>query len=118
MFYVSPLPLLLAMGMGRCLEFSKRFEAPGGIERVSRKQPIILTGILVAFTAGILICENMLVTILLVLGASVVLALILIRFPRLPVARMLITMFLMLVIANATYRSLYPLLLDPHNLLG
>lgn len=118
MLYVSPLPFLLAMGMDRCLDFSKRLETLVGSEQVSRKQPVLLSAILIAFSAGLFVSENVLVRLLIVLGVLVALVLIVVRFPRYQVGRILIVSFLILLLVNAAFRSLYPLLVDPHNLLG
>lgn len=115
--YVSPLPLLLAMGMERCLELSRRLETLEGSAQLSRKQSIFLPAISIAFGIGLFVSENALVKLVIVLGVLATFVLALVRFPRYQVGRMLIASFLILLLVNSAYRSLYPLLIDPHNLL-
>lgn len=118
MLYVSPLSFLLAMGIERCFELSKRLETLDGRGEISRRQPILVSFILTAFSMGLFISGNALIRLVIVLGALVTLALIATRFTDHQVVRILIASFLILVLVNAAYRSLYPLLLDPHNLFG
>jgi hypothetical protein len=116
--YDSPLPLLLAMGMDECLQLSKHFETHSAEEAASRKQSILVSIILAAFALGLFLSGDPLIRLLVLLGFLALLITILLRYPKYQIGRMLLVSFLILVLVNTTYRSLYPLLLDPHNLLG
>lgn len=115
MLYVSPLPFLLALGVWKCLDLSNRIVIRENFHRL--ELPIMLCSFAL-FSGGLVVSENVLAklaVVMVTLGFVVFLAL---RFRNYPVARTLIVSLLILIVANAAFRSLYPLLLDPHNLLG
>ncbi len=116
MLYPSPLPFLLALGIQKCLTLPQ-LSATSVSQRVSWRLPMSLFAILFIAGAGLFIFSDPLIRLAIVVGAMVSLVALLPRLPRRQVAESLIALFLILVIVNAAYRSLYPLLLDPHNLL-
>jgi hypothetical protein len=114
MLYVSPLPILLALGFQKFLDLSKRLQGPD--EYTSWKAyaiPVVLVGV----SAGLFMFDNPLVRLVIVIGVDASLAVVGIRFPKYQVSRLLIASLLLLLLANAAFRSLYPLLLDPHSLI-
>jgi len=115
MLYLSPLPLLLALGMERFLSHPK-FSASVS-QCVSRYLPTLIPALLSVAGASLFIFSDPVIRLAILLGTMVSLLALFVRFPRLQVARILIASILILVLVNAAYRSLYPLLLDPHNLL-
>jgi hypothetical protein len=124
MLYVSPLPILLGMGIEKCLEISKNLEPPGSSKLLTRVHFALLSAILVGFSAALYVSQmdnnalSLFVRVLTVLGTLTTLLLVTIRLPKDQVSRLLFASILILFLVNAAYRSLYPLLLDPHNLLG
>jgi len=118
MMYISPLPILLALGIERCIDATKKFDAHDGNQYFSLRQPILLTAMFAAFGAGLFIFWDQTVRIVMVLGTIGAILFLEVRYPKNRVSRILIASFLILLLINAAYRSLYPLLLDPHNLLG
>jgi hypothetical protein len=113
--YISPLPILLAFGIEKAWQLVERLQ----IATPSRLHAHYFTSILTAaLCSGLLVISTSpivkLVAVLAALTACLVLA-----FKQGPQAVMtLVVMTLLLIVANAAFRSLYPLLLDPHNLLG
>jgi hypothetical protein len=116
--YASPLPFLLAMGLEKCIELSKKLDPLKGAVRVSRQQPILISVLLVAFSATLFAVQDVYVRTAIILAAVAIVLLLSIRFPQYQAVRILIISFLILVIVNSAFRSLYPLLLNPHNLFG
>jgi hypothetical protein len=113
--YVSPLPILLAFGIEKAWQLVERLQ----IVTPNRLHVLYFPSILTtALCSGLLIISSSpivkLVAVLAALTACLVLALK--QGPQ--AAKTLVVMTLLLIVANAAFRSLYPLLLDPHNLLG
>jgi hypothetical protein len=111
--YISPLPILLAFGI------EKAWQLVGRLETVTpNRLHALFPPILAALCSAPLVISTSpivkLVAVLAALTACLVLA-----FKQGPqAAKTLVVMTLLLIVANAAFRSLYPLLLDPHNLLG
>jgi hypothetical protein len=116
--YASPLPFLLAMGLEKCVDLSKKLDPLRGTFPVSRQQPIIISVLLVVLSATLFAFQDPFVRIAIILVAVAIVLLLSIRFPQYQAVRILTIAFLVLVIVNSAYRSLYPLLLNPHNLFG
>ena len=116
--YTSPLPLLLAMGLEKCVELSKNLDSLKGTVPVSRQQPILISILVVVFSATLFVFQDAFVRTAIILVAVTIVLLLSIRFPQYQAVRILIISFLILVIVNSAYRSLCPLLLNPHNLFG
>jgi hypothetical protein len=114
--YLSPLPLFLALGMEKCLtlhEFSINSISQGA----SRYLPMLLSALLFVAGVGLFTFSNPIIRLAIVLAATVSLLALSTLYPRRQIAQILIASILILILVNAAYRSLYPLLLDPHNLL-
>jgi hypothetical protein len=117
MLYVSPLPFLLALGVGKGVEFSKFLEAGIRSEAVrARVLQLSMVAPYAAFGAGLFVFWDTAIRFLIVSFALIFLFLLTIRFPRYHSFSALVVVFLVLLILNAAFRSLFPLLLDPHNL--
>ncbi len=116
MLYVSPLPILLAIGVQKCLDATNRlrFSSLGQ----SSLSTCLVSAALVAASAPLVFSTDPLVRLIIVVGTVAGFGVIMIRYPNLHTVRLLTTSFLLLLLTNAAFRSLYPLLLDPHNLLG
>src|SRR5208282_1615985 len=116
--YASPLPFLLAMGLEKCVALSKKLDLLKGTVPVSRQQPILISVLFVVFSATLFVFQDALVRAAIILVTVAIVLLLSIRFPQYQAVRILVVSFLILVIVNSAYRSLYPLLLNPHNLFG
>jgi len=117
MLYVSPLPILLALGWEKCLDISKRCQIPS----LGKKWPLKshLTSLaLIAVSAGLFLFEDPLVRLAILTGVVVAVIVVGFKFPRYQTARSFLAAILILLFVNAALRSLYPLLLDPHSLFG
>jgi len=115
MLYLSPLPFLLALGIGKCVNLSSRFTIPCP-HRFERLQLIILPTAIAAFSLPLFLFEGTMVRLVSVIVGTLSIALLTYVFRLKDSPRLLIVIVLMLVVVNATFRSLFPLLLDPHNL--
>jgi hypothetical protein len=117
MLYISPLPFLLALGIEKFLRTSKRPSTassrkgvlPGFVSIVSTLPFVAISVVL--FFVGDVNLRLMLVVVALV--AALVLVLRLEDYPSLDI---LIVSVLVLILFNAAFRTLYPLVLDPHNI--
>jgi hypothetical protein len=116
--YASPLPFLLAMGLEKCVELSKKLDSLKGTVPVSRQQPILISILFIVFSTTLFAFQDPFARAAIVLVAVAIVLLLSIRFPQYQAVRILVISFLILVIVNSAYRSLYPLLLNPHNLFG
>ena len=117
MIYVSPLPILLALGLQECVHVSRYWEGPA-ISKDSSRFSFFVAILLIAVSAGLFITDNPLAKALIVVGVVVAIIVASARFPNHRLTRTLLVSFLALLLINAAFRSLYPLLLDPHSLLG
>jgi hypothetical protein len=116
MLYLSPLPLLLALGMEKCLTL-REFSTNNISQSASRYLPMLLSALLFIAGAGLFTFSNPIIRLAIVLAASIAVLALSTLFPRRQIAQILIASILLMILVNAAYRSLYPLLLDPHNLL-
>jgi len=116
--YASPLPFLLAMGLEKCVDLSRKLDSLRGTFPLSRQQPILISILFIIFSATLFVFQDAFVRSTIILVAVVIVLLLSIRFPQYQAVRFLVIAFLILVIVNSAYRSLYPLLLNPHNLFG
>jgi multisubunit Na+/H+ antiporter MnhG subunit len=118
MLYLSPLPFLLALGIERCGDFFRRWEKNPVEPHAPIQLLVIVFALLAAASAGFFILVDPLLRLLVLLASVAAMTLMMVRFPRyrLQIARVLLVSILLLFVANAAFRSLFPLLLDPHNL--
>jgi uncharacterized membrane protein YoaK (UPF0700 family) len=118
MLYVSPLPFLLALGLEKCVSLSKR-TISGGSQNISyRVVPVLSFVPFVALGAVLFVIWDPTIRLLLVASALVLALVLAAMLPSYRTVDALIVSVLILVLLNATFRSLFPLLLDPHNLFG
>jgi hypothetical protein len=73
--------------------------------------------LLTVTSLGLFVSMDPIIRLVLVMCAVGVTMFLVIRYPNFGLSRVLLTMILVLLVANAAFRSLYPLLLDPHNLI-
>jgi hypothetical protein len=112
--YISPLPILLGFGIEKAWQLVGRLETVTP-NRLHALIPSVLTTALCS--AALVISTSPIVKLVAVLAALT--ACLVFAFKQGPqAAKALVVMTLLLIVANAAFRSLYPLLLDPHNLLG
>ncbi|MGA8857568.1 MAG: hypothetical protein WB643_10430 [Candidatus Bathyarchaeia archaeon] len=117
MLYVSPLPFLLGLGVAKGVEFSKYLEAGIRSEAVSaRVLQSFMFAPYAALGVGLFVFWDPATRFLIVTFALILVLLLTNRLPRYYSVSALVGVFLVLLILNAAFRSLFPLLLDPHNL--
>jgi hypothetical protein len=117
MLYVSPLPFLLALGMEKCLNISKQPMPPENSKSVmSRVVTLLSMAPFVATGAGLFVISDSNVRLILVAAALIMALLLVVTLPKYRTLDVLIVSFLFLLLFNAAFRSLFPLVLDPHNI--
>jgi hypothetical protein len=115
MLYLSPLPILLALGVSKCASLGSRFTLPVQ-PNFSRLQPVVLLAAVGASSLPLSVFTTPLIRLGAVVVGTLAVALLIHRVRLTDSAKIMIVMVLFLIIVNATFRSLFPLLLDPHNL--
>ena len=117
MLYVSPLPFLLALGMEKCISISKQPITPERSKSVlSRVVPLLSMAPFVATGAGLFVFWDPNVRLLLVAAALIIALLLVATLPKYRTLDALIVSVLALLLFNAAFRSLFPLVLDPHTI--
>jgi len=117
MLYVSPLPFLLALGMEKCLSISKRPMTPESSKIVLfRVLPLLSMTPFVAAGAGLFMIWDPNVRLLIVLATMVFGLLLTVSLAKYRALDALFVSVLALLLINAAFRSLFPLVLDPHNI--
>jgi hypothetical protein len=116
MLYLSPLPLLLALGVSKFVNFSSRFVITGP-SRVPALQPAVLSIAIGAFSLPIFLFATPLIRLSSVMAGALAVALLTYGFHVKDSPKLMVLIVLVLIIVNAAFRSLFPLLLDPHNLI-
>jgi hypothetical protein len=116
MFYLSPLPILLTLGMEKLLRIC-RFSESNARGVISRKLIMLIYAVLIAASMGLFFFSNPFARLAMLLAAVASMFLLMMRFPKRQILWILVLSMLVLVVVNVAYRSLYPLLLDPHNLI-
>jgi hypothetical protein len=117
MMYLSPLPILLALGIESCLVWLRRLK-PSGLRVGTTRTETAFVPVVLGLCAGLLISVSPLLRASIVVAAAIVIFLLTRRLTAYHVVRIMILSILVLVVVNAALRSLSPLLLDPHNVLG
>jgi hypothetical protein len=114
MLYVSPLPVLLAIGLKKCLDTSRRLESQlsTGIAWI---QPAALSVVIGISSLPIFISTLPVISLVFLLAGILTVFLMASRLGIPSSARVLIGIVLVLIVVNAAFRSLFPLLFDPHN---
>jgi hypothetical protein len=119
MLFVSPLPILFAFGVGSILGVWRRvgFSATGHQPFMTRRSLLVIGG-LVSCGALMVAVPSPILKLVTVLAALALTFLLTRLVPAHQVVSTLILAVLVLIVVNGAFRSLYPLLLDPHNLQG
>jgi hypothetical protein len=117
--FVSPVSILLAFSLESILEASKHLELlTRGHRPAAMQKSFAAVGAVVLGGAFTLVFSSPILRLTGVL-AAIILVFLLTRFvPVHQAARILVASVLVLIVLNGAFRSLYPLLLDPHNLMG
>jgi hypothetical protein len=117
MLYVSPLPFLLALGMEKCLSITKQPKAPESSKSILfRVVPLLSTAPFIAAGAGLLMFWDPNVRLVIVAAALILVLPFTVSLAKYRTLDALIVSVLVLLLFNAAFRSLFPLVLDPHNL--
>jgi len=117
MMYVSPLPFLLAQGFEKCIQAS-RVDHSIDATHSEFTRPLQMASVVpfLALGGGLFALPQPIFRLLIVLLALGLTLLFLVRLPGYQVLQVLVVTVLVLLLVNAAFRSLFPLLLDPHNL--
>jgi len=117
MLYISPLPLLLALGMEKCITISRQPRSTANQTNITFQiVPVLAVLPFLATGAALFIILNAMVRLLLVALALIVALILVARFPNYRCLEVLMVSVLVLVLLNAAFRTLFPLVLDPHNI--
>jgi hypothetical protein len=115
MLYLSPLPILLALGVRKLMNLSSQFVILGP-RRFARLQPIILSAAIALPSLSFFFFATPLIRLASVIAGMVAVGLLTYRLHLKDSPKFMISIVLILIVVNAAFRSLFPLLLDPHNL--
>jgi hypothetical protein len=117
MLYISPLPFLLALGMEKCLSIAKQPITPQISKSIlPRFVPLLSMAPFVALSAGLFLIWDSNVRLILVVAALIVALVLVAALPKYRTLDALIVTVLALLLFNAAFRTLFPLVLDPHNI--
>jgi hypothetical protein len=117
MLYVSPLPFLLALGMEKCLSITKQPMSPQNSKSILfRVVPLLSMAPFVAAGAGLFVIWDPNVRLLIVAAALIMALLLVVTLQKYRTLDVLIISLLVLILFNAAFRSLFPLVLDPHTI--
>ena len=117
MLYISPLPFLLALGMEKCLSVLKRpTSGTNSTSIMSRIVPVSSMLPFLAVGAALFLFQDANVRLLLVAAALIAALVLVVRFPNYRCLEVLMVSVLVLLLFNAAFRTLFPLVLDPHNI--
>ncbi len=117
MLYISPLPFLLALGMEKCLSLAKQPITPENFKSVlSKLVPLLSMAPFAATGAGLFVIIDPNIRLILVAAALTMALVIVVRLPKYRTLDALIMSVLALLLFNAAFRSLFPLVLDPHTI--
>jgi hypothetical protein len=117
MLYVSPLPFLLALGMEKCLSITKQPITPESSKSfLFRVVPSLSMAPFVAAGAGLFVFWDPNVRLLLVVAALIMALFLVVSLQKYRGLDVLIVSVLALLLFNVAFRSLFPLVLDPHNI--
>ena len=116
MLYISPLPFLLALGMEKCISIPK-LSIPGNSTSIrARLLPVLSVAPFLVVGSALFIFWDANVRLILVAAALVLALLLIVRLPNPRGLEALIVLVLALLLFNAAFRTLFPLVLDPHNI--
>lgn len=117
MLYISPLPFLLALGLEKCISIARTPMSNASSQTIRlRVMPLLSLAPFIAVGAGLFTIWEPNVRLLLVASALILTFTLLVTQPDLRTFDVLLVSVLVLLLFNAAFRTLFPLLLDPHNL--
>jgi hypothetical protein len=117
MLYVSPLPFLLALGMEKCISITKQsITTESSKSTLFRIVPILSMAPFVAAGAGLFVIWDPNIRLLFVSAALIMALFLVVSLPKYRSLDVLIVSLLALLLFNVAFRSLFPLVLDPHNI--
>ena len=117
MLYISPLPFLLALGIEKCISIVKGPTPTSNSTGIfSRAVPVFSMLPILAAGAGLFLFSDANVRLLVVCAALIVALVLVLKFPNYRSLEVLVVCVLILLLFNAAFRTLFPLVLDPHNL--
>ena len=117
MLYISPLPFFLALGMEKCVSICRQPVSDVSLAGlVSRVVPVLSILSFAIVGMGLFAISDANLRLLLVGLALLVALMFVLRFPNSRCLEALVMSVLVLVLLNAAFRTLFPLLLDPHNI--
>jgi hypothetical protein len=117
MLYISPLPFFLALGMEKCVSIAKRSTSTANpTSLLSQVMPVLSMLSLLATGLALFLFSDPNVRLLVVAAALILTFLLVVRLPNYGSLEFLILSVLILLLFNAAFRTLYPLVLDPHNI--
>lgn len=114
MLFLSPLPLLLALGVKKCVDFSSRLKGlPQNLTAWTR--PAVFSATICATSLLLFVTTSPALRLISFLTAALAVLLLTPSPQAGSSVRVLLLIVLGLITANAAFRSLFPLLLNPHN---
>ena len=117
MLYISPLPFFLALGMEKCVSLSKRLTSTASSTSfLSRIIPVFSMLPFLAAGLALFLFSDSNIRLFAVAVALVLAWLLVVRLPNYGSLEVLVLSLLVLLLFNAAFRTLFPLVLDPHNL--
>ena len=117
MLYISPLPFFLALGIEKCITLSMRpISTPNPMDNLSQVMSVFSILPSLAVGVALFLFPDANVRLLLVAAALIAALVIVVRLPNYRCLEVLIVSVLVLVLFNAAFRTLFPLVLDPHNI--
>ena len=117
MLYISPLPFLLALGLQKCISTARGQMGSVSSQTIRfRLVPMLALAPFIAIGAGLFITWDPNVRLLLVASALILTFLFMVVQPDFRTFDVFLVSVLVLLLFNAAFRTLFPLLLDPHNL--
>ncbi len=117
MLYISPLPFLLALGMEKCLSIAKQPITPQISKSIlPRVVPLLSMAPFVAIGVGLFVIWDPNLRLILVVAGLIVALFLVVALPKYRTLDAMIVTVLALLLFNAAFRTLFPLVLDPHNI--
>jgi hypothetical protein len=117
MLYISPLPFLLALGIEKCISILKGSTPTSNPTSIfSKAVPVFSMLPFLAAGAGLFLFSDANVRLFVVCAALIVALVLVLKFPNYRFLESLIVSVLILLLFNAAFRTLFPLVLDPHNI--
>ena len=115
MLFLSPLPILLAVGVKKLVDLSRGLAIPLGAGRITWAQPTLISAVICAASLPLFLFTTPLVRVISLVSGTAAILLVTLPHRANGSARILIIIVLILILVNAAFRSLFPLLLAPYN---